>query len=45
MRLILSIMELIVKPLEVLIDTGFELFGGGGGALSFRRFELLGGFV
>ena len=44
MRLILSIKELIAKPSEVLIDTGFELFGGGG-ALSIRRFELLGGFV
>ena len=45
MRLILSIKELIAKPSEVLIDTGFELFGGGGGALSIRRLELLGGFV
>ena len=41
MRLILSIKELIVKPLEVLMDTGFELSRG----LSIRRFELLGGFV
>ena len=41
MRIILSIMELITKPPEVLMDTDFELLGG----LSIRRFELLGGFV